>query len=409
MKTDGFHKSIMQRILESADVRTDGKRPWDIQIRNENFFARVFTQGPLGLGESYMDGWWDCEHLDEFFYRALRAELDTQVASGLGLWERLKARFFNFQTPSRAFLIGKRHYDIGNDLYQSMLGNRLIYSCGFWEHASSLDEAQEAKLELICRKLNIRPGMRILDIGCGWGGTAKYIAEHCRADVLGITVSEEQAVYAKHLCEGLPVQIRLLDYRNADGVFDRIVCVGMFEHVGPKNYATFMDVARRCLKKDGLLLLHTIGSQHTCACSDPWITRYIFPNSKLPSARQICDAIGNRFVLEDWQNLGVHYDRTLMQWYRNFQDNWSSLCDHYDERFFRMWKYYLLSCAGSFRARTNQLWQIVLSPRGVLGGYRIAREPREAQGPQDTAGAVNVPQKRAEPVDAERVRTSSSA
>ena len=373
MKTSDAGKSTVLRLLESADVWLGGDRPWDLQVHDETFFTRILAHGSLGLGESYMDGWWDCESLDQFFFRILRAELDTKVRVWPGLFVVLKAKFFNFQTPSRAFLVGKHHYDIGNDLYQRMLGKRLIYSCGLWDRASSLDEAQEAKLDLICRKLGLRPGMRVLDIGCGWGGTARYAAERYQAEVLGITVSQEQADFAAEMCRGLPIEIRYQDYRSLDGKFDRVLCVGMLEHVGPKNYATFMDIVRRCLTDDGLFLLHTIGVQQAAARCDPWIARYIFPNSKLPSAREICAAAEGRFVVEDWQNLGAHYDATLMHWFRNFQEQWSSLHDGYDERFFRMWKYYLLSCAGAFRARSNQVWQIVLSPKGVHGGYRIAR------------------------------------
>jgi cyclopropane-fatty-acyl-phospholipid synthase len=363
--------------LDSADVRLDGDRPWDVQVHNDKLFARVLSQGSLGLGESYMDGWWDCERLDEFFYRVLRAQLDRKVRSWPGYLERIIAKFVNLQTPSRAFHIGKHHYDIGNDLYQRMLGRRLIYSCAFWENASSLDEAQEAKLDLVCRKLGLEPGMRVLDIGCGWGGTARYAAERYGVEVVGVTVSEEQASFAKEMCRGLPIEIRYQDYRSLNGTFDRILSLGMFEHVGPKNYATFMDVVRRRLKEDGLFLLHTIGVQEATARCDPWIARYIFPNSKLPSAGEICGAVEGRFVVEHWQNLGAHYDRTLMHWFHSFQKNWRSLCDRYDEKFFRMWTYYLLSCAGVFRARANQLWQVVLSPRGVPGGYRIARDRHE--------------------------------
>lgn len=377
MKTSKTARSAAQRLLASADVRLDGDRPWDIQVHNDGLFARVLAQGSLGLGESYMDGWWDCQRLDEFFYRILRAQLDKKVRSCPGCFERIIASFVNLQTPSRAFHIGKHHYDIGNDLYQRMLGQRLIYSCAFWENASSLDEAQEAKLELVCRKLGLEPGMRVLDIGCGWGGTARYAAERYDVEVVGVTVSQEQAGFARKMCRGPPIEIRYQDYRSLDRTFDRILSLGMFEHVGPKNYATFMDVVRRCLKDDGLFLLHTIGVQEATAQCDPWIAGYIFPNSKLPSAREICGAVEGRFVVEDWQNLGAHYDKTLMYWFHNFRQNWGPLCDRYDERFFRMWTYYLLSCAGVFRARANQLWQVVLSPRGVPGGYRIAGNRRD--------------------------------
>ena len=375
-KTGGAGKSTIQRLLESIDVRIDGDRPWDIQVHNTGLFTRVLAQGSLGLGESYMEGWWDCQRLDEFFYRLLLAKLDEKATSRPGLLEFIAAKLINLQTPSRAFQIGKHHYDIGNDLYRSMLGEQLIYSCGFWEHASSLDEAQEAKLELVCQKLGLQPGMQVLDIGCGWGGVAKYAAERYDVEVLGITVSEEQAAFAQKISRGLPVTIRYQDYRSLEGTFDRIWSIGMFEHVGPKNYATLMDVVRRCLDEDGLFLLHTIGVQQSTARSDPWIARYIFPNSKLPSAKEICAAVENRFIMEDWQNFGADYDKTLMHWFHNFQENWSFLRHRYDERFFRMWKYYLLSCAGAFRARVNQLWQVALSPRGVPGGYRRKLLPK---------------------------------
>jgi cyclopropane-fatty-acyl-phospholipid synthase len=359
----------IERLLAMADVEIDGTRPWDIQVHDDALYARVLAEGALGLGESYMDGWWDCERLDELFHRVLAAELDARVQPMAEVWSVLKAKLFNLQKRSRAFQIGKRHYDIGNELYRRMLDSRMIYSCGYWKDAATLDEAQEAKLELVCRKLDLRPGMRVLDIGCGWGGTAKYAAERYGVEVVGITVSEEQAKYARELCRGLPVEIRLQDYRDLDESFDRVLSLGMFEHVGYKNYRTYVSVVRRCLGDDGLFLLHTIGGNRSAVRTDPWIARYIFPNSMLPSAKQIAAAIEGIFVLEDWHNFGADYDRTLMCWFRNFDESWPALKDRYDERFYRMWKYYLLSCAGSFRARRIQLWQIVLSPRGVPGGY----------------------------------------
>jgi cyclopropane-fatty-acyl-phospholipid synthase len=254
-----------------------------------------------------------------------------------------------------------------------MLGERLIYSCGYWKNASILEGAQEAKLDLVCRKLGLRPGMRVLDIGCGWGGTAKFAAERYQVEVVGITVSEQQAKFGKELCRRLPVDIRLQDYRNIEETFDRILSIGMFEHVGYKNYTTFMRIVRNCLKDRGLFLLQTIGGIRSVTRNDPWIERYIFPNSMLPSAKQICSAIEGVFVLEDWHSFGPDYDKTLMEWFRNFHENWDILKEYYNERFYRMWKYYLLSCAGSFRARKNELWQIVLSANGVPGGYRSMR------------------------------------
>ena len=372
MSSDTLRRKF-ERLLALADVQIGGDRPWDIHVHSDRLYARVLAGGALALGESYMDGWWDCDKLDDFFYRILRTGVDTMVRPRRWLFDALKARLLNLQTPSRAYQIGRHHYDIGNYLYQLMLDKRMIYSCGYWATASTLDQAQEAKLDLVCRKLDLQPGMRVLDIGCGWGGTAKFTAERYQVEVVGITVSEQQANFGKELCRGLPVDIRLQDYRSLDETFDRILSVGMFEHVGSKNYATFMRVVRECLKDDGLFLLHTIGGNRSVAGCDPWMERYIFPNSMLPSAKQISAAIENVFVLEDWHSFGADYDRTLMQWFRNFHESWNTLKDSCDERFYRMWKYYLLSCAGAFRARRNQLWQLVLSPEGALGGYKGPR------------------------------------
>jgi cyclopropane-fatty-acyl-phospholipid synthase len=370
------HKDLhekMEWLLSLADVEISGVRPWDIRVHDDRFFQRVLAQGSLGLGESYMDGWWDCDKLDEFFHRILRVDLEWKAKQRLRLVDLLKAKLVNLQRPSRAFEIGKRHYDIGNDLYRYMLDKRMIYSCAYWKDASTLDEAQEAKLDLVCRKLDLRPGMRVLDIGCGWGGTARFAAEHYGVEVVGITVCEEQVKAAHEMRKSLPVEIRLQDYRNLEGTFDRILSIGMFEHVGYKNYRTFMRVVRGRLRQDGFFLLQTIGRNRSGTTTDRWISRYIFPNSMLPSATQICAAVEGLFIMEDWHSFGADYDKTLMGWYRNFEGNWDAIKKNYGERFHRMWRYYLLSCAGSFRARQNQLWQIVLSPAGVQGGYQAIR------------------------------------
>ena len=372
MQGNGTRHRIAE-LLAIADVQIGGGRPWDIRTHDERLWSRVLAEGSLGLGESYMDGWWDCAGLDEFFHRVLAADLDTRVQSWKDGLRLVRAKLFNLQTPSRAFRIGRHHYDLGNALFSAMLDQRLIYSCGYWKDAATLDEAQEAKLDLVCRKLALQPGMRLLDIGCGWGGTARFAAERYGVSVMGITVSEEQLQHAQRLCEGLDVRLRLQDYRDLEGKFDRVLSIGMFEHVGLKNYDIFMRTVRRLLTDDGLFLLHTIGTTRSVTNTDPWTERYIFPNSMLPSVPQIGAAIDGRFVLEDWHSFGPDYDTTLMHWHRNFEAHWPSLREAYDERFHRMWRYFLLSSAGSFRARKNQLWQIVLSPRGTAGGYRAPR------------------------------------
>ena len=370
-------KSI-QPLLESADIRINGSRPWDIQVHDDRLFERVIRKGSLGLGEAYMDKWWDAEALDRFFYKVLQAELEKKVMyNPVVIIEYVKSLLTNRQSKRKAFEIGDRHYNIGKDLYRAMLDKRMVYTCGYWQEADTLDEAQEAKLELVCRKIGLQEGQRVLDIGCGWGSFAKYAAENYGVEVVGITVSDEQVRLGRERCRGLPVKIRLQDYREINEPFDHIVSLGMIEHVGSKNYRIFMQVVHRCLKDDGIFLLHTIGGNKSSRTTDPWIEKYIFPNSHLPSIRQLALAAEGLLVMEDWQNFGAYYDKTLMAWFRNFDGHWNELKTNYSERFYRMWKYYLLSSAGSFRVRKNQLWQIVFSKRGIPGGFVPPRYRRE--------------------------------
>ena len=368
--------AALSALLAPADIRLNGDRPWDIRVHHPRLYRRVLTGWSLGLGESYMDGDWDCAQLDEMFTRLMRLGLEHRP---LG-WARLRlglalaaAAFTNPQREERAFVVGERHYDLGNDLYERMLDARMVYSCAYWERAATLDQAQEDKLEMICRKLQLRPGMTLLDIGCGWGGLARHAAERHGARVVGITVSREQQALAQQVCAGLPVEIRLEDYRRLEGRFDRIASVGMFEHVGPKNYRAYFDAAHRLLAEDGLFLLHTIGIDQPSTHTDPWIEKYIFPGGKLPAASELALAAQRRFVVEDWHNFGPDYDRTLMHWHARFEAAWPELQARYGERFRRMWRYYLLSCAGFFRSRQGQLWQLVLSRRERREAYRSLR------------------------------------
>lgn len=367
-------RNRVESLLAEAGVEVGGQRPQDIQVHDPHWYARVLAQGSLGLGESYMDGWWDANALDVFLLHLMRARLDERVHGWGEIGDALRARLFNLQAGGGSYEVGRRHYDLGNDLYQAMLGQRLVYSCGYWAQARDLDAAQEAKLDLICRKLGLRAGQRVLDIGCGWGEALKFAAERYGVSGVGITISAEQAQFARELCAGLPIEIRLQDYREVDERFDAVFSVGMFEHVGDKNYAAYFEMARRCLRPEGLFLLHTIGTNISRHRTDAWIARYIFPNSMLPSARQITEASEGLFVLEDWHSFGADYDLTLQAWRENVEAAWPRLdAQRYDERFRRMWRFYLSASMASFRCRHAQLWQLVLSPEGVPGGYRAPR------------------------------------
>jgi cyclopropane-fatty-acyl-phospholipid synthase len=355
-------KDITQKVLALADVRLGGTCPWDMTVYNEDFYARLLRHGSLGLGESYMDGWWDCPALDEFFSRVLSAGLKRDgVHNWRFAWRYLLASAFNRQTRTRARRVAEQHYDLGNQLYQNMLDRRMVYTCARWDHASCLDEAQEVKLGFVCQKLGLRPGMHLLDIGCGWGSLALFAVQKYGVHVTGITLSREQLQLGQEMCAHLPIELRLQDYRDLHGTFDHVASLGMFEHVGYKNYRIFFETAHRSLNPGGLFFLSTIGSTHSVRMTDPWIEKYIFPNSHLPSPVQITRAIEGLFAIEDWENWGSDYDRTVMAWFQNFDKNWDKLKSQYDARFYRMWKYYLMAAAASFRSRKNQVWQILLS------------------------------------------------
>jgi cyclopropane-fatty-acyl-phospholipid synthase len=363
-------RELVHRVLESADIRPDGDRPWDIQIRNDRIYDRVLGSGNLGLGEAYMDGWWDTADLTEFISRLITVDAEALVGKSLkNLFYVLSARFVNYGARAKAFEVAERHYDLDHRLFQAMLDKRMTYSCGYWVNADSLDEAQENKLDLICRKIGLRPGMTVLDIGCGWGSFMKYAAERYGVSCVGVSVSNEQTKIGREMCAGLPIEFRVQDYRDIDGCYDRVVSIAMFEQVGYKNMKAFFRVVRRVLADDGLFLLHTLGLNISTVRGDPWNDKYVFPNGMVPSIRQLGESIEKVFVMEDWHNVGGDYERTVHAWYQNFRQAWPVLKSRYDERFFRMWTYYLLSCAGVIRARYMQVWQIVLSPHGVRGGY----------------------------------------
>ncbi|MCG6656283.1 cyclopropane fatty acyl phospholipid synthase [Halomonas campisalis] len=357
-------RRVLDALLEGSGVTLNGPAPWDPQVYHPDFCSRVLRQGSLGLGEAYMDGWWECERLDDMTCRLLLHGLGERAHTpSERMMYRLQAGLINLQSKARAYIVGETHYDLGNDLFERMLDPTLCYSCGYWKTASTLHEAQLAKLELACRKLELRPGMRVLDIGCGWGSFAEHAARHHNVSVTGITISREQAELARKRCANLPVAIELKDYRELEGRFDRIVSIGMFEHVGHRNYRTYFETIRPLLAEDGLLLLHTIGSNRTEVSIDPWINRYIFPNGMLPSIKQIADASEGVLLMEDWQNFGADYDTTLMAWLHNVDTHWHEIANRYSERTRRMFRYYLSVCAGAFRARDLQLWQIVFSRR----------------------------------------------
>ncbi len=369
-------KKAVSEVFSMAGIDVNGDRDWDLIVKDERFFKTVFKGMSMALGESYMDGLWDTKRLDLFFEKLYRADMEFSRLSWKTRYYYLKAKFFNMQKMTRAFEIGEKHYDIGNDLYRVMLGPRMVYSSLYYEQEDyTVEQAENAKLELICKKLGLKAGMKILDIGCGWGALGKYAAEKYGVETVGITVSKEQAELARKICEGLPVKILLQDYRKIqEKNFDHVVSIGMIGHVGQKNYRKLMETAYNCLKDSGLFLIHTMGANRSSTAAEPWIDRYIFPHGMAPSIKQIGESIENLFVMEDWHNFSVDYYKTAMDWFENFNNNWFKLKSKYSDRFYRMWKYYLLGMGAAFSARTLQTWDIVLSRQGGRGKYFSIRD-----------------------------------
>lgn len=366
--SDARAERLVRELFGAANIGINTQQRGDVIVKNPGFYARLLRDASIGLGESYMEEWWECDALDVFIEKALRADLKKKIS---GSWRlkllTLQALATNMQSRARAPEVAEKHYDLGNDLYEVMLDPRMVYTCGYWKNAKTLEEAQDAKLELVCKKAGLKPGMKVLDLGCGWGGFAIYAAEKYGCQVLGVTIAKEQQRHGQAAADKakLPVEIRLCDYREATGTYDAVVSIGMMEHVGWKNHRTLMEVVHRSLKDDGIAVLHTIGSNETQHHGIPFFEKYIFPNAASPSIAQLGKAMENLFVVEDWHNFGPDYEATLLAWWERFDAGYGRLDQKkYDRRFYRMWRFYLLAAAGAVRARESQLWHLVMTKPG---------------------------------------------
>lgn len=382
-------KLLIEKLLQEADIELNGNRKGDIIVYNEDFYKTVVLGGTLALGETYMKKWWDCENLDFFFYKLVsnREKIEQEIRNEIMnnpikyffknykiLLHLFLTKIMNFQTQTKSNEVIDKHYQIGDDLYKIMLDETLTYTCAYWKEADSLKKAQEQKYELICKKLKLKRGMSILDIGCGYGGFAYYASKHYGVEVYGVTLSQNQANIAMEKCKDLKVKIEVKDYRDVKGEFDRILSIGMIEHVGYKNYKSYMSIINNLLKKDGISLVHTIGIINSVTSVDPWFEKYIFPNGMLPSIAQLSSSMEDfKFVIEDVENFGWSYDLTLLEWNKNFVQNWKQIENNYSDEFYRMWQYYLLSSAGFFRSRQIHLWQIVFTKKQNPNIYESVR------------------------------------
>lgn len=354
-------KTICLKILDAAEIPLNGSVPYGIQVLNEKLWDRIVSQQHLGLAEAYMDGWWECDAIDEFVTKLLNIDVLSFLRPTPALYAHwIKSKFINRQTKSRAAINAKHHYNIGNELYSRMLDTEMVYSSAYWKSANNLESAQRDKLDLICRKLKLQSGMKILDIGSGWGGFLRHAAKNYGIVGVGISPAENQINFARTHSRGLPIEFKQMDYRNLSGKYDRVVSVGMMEHVGPKNLKTFFNKCNELLAPGGLMLHHTISSNYSKHVTDQFFDKYIFPGGVIPSLAQIALAQEKLFIIEDVHNFGPYYDLTLMEWHKRINNSWYQI-PQYNERFRRMWRYYLLSSAAGFRSRNLQLLQLVFS------------------------------------------------
>lgn len=366
-------EAFFRDLLAKAGIAINGDQPWDLQVRDPRAYARMLRDGTIGFGEAFMEGWLDCDRLDQLAERVFRANLGRQFEVRAAIIASIRARLTPLGSRRRSFEIGELHYDSGNDFFKVLLDPTMAYSCGYWPNAETLEAAQRAKLDLICRKLKLEPGMRVLDIGSGWGSFARFAAENYGVSVVGITVSQQQIAFAEQFCAGLPVSFRYLDYRAVDETFDRVVSVGMFEHVGRRYYQDFFAACARCVKPSGLVLLHTIGQRHEEAVN-AWYDRYIAPGAEIPTIANVVTNVHPSLLLEDMHTFfGSNYDKTLMAWSGNLDSGWGRLKQKYGEAFYRMWKLYLQGCAAGFRSDLLRVWQFVFSRDGYSGGYVSVR------------------------------------
>ena len=338
---------------------------------NDAKAQRAFLLDPhLAFAEAYMDRHVEIEAGS--IYDVLSLFSKNLGRGDFPYWMRL-ADSFRRRTrlarqandPSKSKQNVSRHYDLPGSLYELFLDEDRQYSCAYFEKGTeTLEEAQLAKKRHIASKLCLKPGHRVLDIGCGWGGLSLHLAKENGAKVLGITLSDEQERYAcaRAAKTGADVSFRLLDYRLVDETFDRIVSVGMFEHVGLPNYLTFFEKVNACLKSDGIALLHTIGRLSGPGFTNPFIAKYIFPGGYAPALSEIAPAIEKSgLLITDIEVLRLHYADTLAAWRRNFESAWEKVASMMSERFCRMWEYYLAGCEVSFRYQNLAIFQIQLA------------------------------------------------
>lgn len=379
--------NISMRLWTGEEISTPGSRPIGcVELRSRRALLGLLRSPSVGLGECYSKGLVEVHGNFLAVTNEVMAALTRRKSGqyyGPKVRSILHAAKVNSKRKSRHNV--HHHYDLGNDFYRLWLDERMVYTCAYFEEpTATLDEAQTAKLEHVCRKLKLQPGQTVIDAGCGWGALAMYMAEHYGVRVIAYNVSPEQIEYARAqaAARGLGDQVRFLqeDYRDIDTGCDAFVSIGMLEHVGLANYGRLGALIQRCLKPDGFGLIHSIGRSHP-AIADPWITKYIFPGGYIPSLGEMTRVFEPyRFSILDVENLRPHYARTCALWLENFEAAAGRIAESYGDEFVRMWRLYLAGSSAGFKSGTLQLFQILFTPNGnneVPWTRRYQYEPKE--------------------------------
>jgi cyclopropane-fatty-acyl-phospholipid synthase len=368
-------EQIVKNLFKKANIELDK----DIIIHDKSTYRDIIIKGSLGLGESFMKKKWDSPQLDVFIAKILRAGSQSNLILGALIHFRnwVKSSFLNLQNQKYAPDLAETHYNAGNYLFKSFLDSNMIYTCGYFKNTTDLKQAQLNKIKIVGSKLNLQPGESVLDIGCGWGGTARIISETFDVEVTGVTDSVEMVKYANKHNSSEKVQFINSDYRNIKGKYNKIYNVGFLEAVGPKNYRAFMELVNNLLYDNGVFLTHTIGGMHSVNSGDPWLDKYIFPHGVLPSKDQIKKAISNLFDIRDFEAFGKYYATTLSKWSNNLNKNWHTIQDKFDnpEEFRRMMDFYFQSCKAAFQSKIIDLWQYVFTKPGMVSDYKMYRLP----------------------------------
>jgi len=371
-----FIKTGTLRVYDSDGERHDfgnGSAPVvTFRLHDKALYRKLFLNPELALGEAYMDGtltFEDCT-VGDFLALFLRNQSSLRtypIVKVLRRAWRLMRAFQQYNPAARARRNVAHHYDLGNALYRGFLDEDMQYSCAYFRHPDdSLEQAQINKTRHIAAKLRLADGQRILDIGCGWGGLALALAGLAEVEVTGITLSEEQHAVAEARARALGLADRvhfvLKDYREMDGRFDRIVSVGMFEHVGARHYPEFFAAIDRLLTEDGNLLLHSIGRSSPPSATPPWIRKYIFPGGYIPALSEVFAATeARRLWVTDVEVLRLHYAKTLAHWHQRFMARWDEMAALYDERFCRMWEFYLTLAELEMRKGYSMVFQMQIA------------------------------------------------